>query len=44
MVLLFDQSSGHCAYADDADDALIARKMNISDGRKQPFLRDTVWD
>lgn len=41
LVFLFDQSSGHCAYS---DDALIAHKMNISDGGKQPFMRDTIWD
>ena len=41
IVFLFDQSSGHCAYA---DDALHAHKMNVSDGGKQPFQRDTVWD
>jgi len=41
LAFLFDQSSGHCAYA---DDALIAHKMYVSDGGKQPFLRDTIWD
>ena len=41
IVFLFDQSSGHTAYA---DDALHAHKMNVSDGGKQPFQRDTVWD
>lgn len=41
LVFLFDQSSGHCAYT---DNALIAHKMNVSDGGKQPFLRDTMWD
>ena len=41
IVFLFDQSSGHCVYA---EDALIAHKMNVSDGGKQPFLRDTIWD
>ena len=41
FIFLFDQSSGHCAYA---DNALIAHKMNVSDGGKQPFLRDTMWD
>ena len=40
-MFLIDQSSGHCAYA---NDALVAHRMNVSDGRKQPFLRDTVWD
>ena len=34
-MFLFDQSSGHCAYA---DNALIAHKMMGT------FLRDTVWD
>lgn len=41
LVFLFDQSSGHCAFA---NDALLAHKMNVSDGGKQPFQRDTVWD
>ena len=41
LVFLFDQSSGHCAYA---EDALNAHKMNLSDGGKQLFLRETVWD
>ena len=41
LVFLFDQSSGHCAYA---NDALLAHKINVSDGGKQPFMRDTVWD
>ena len=41
LVFHFDQSSGHCAYD---KDALIVHKMNVSDGGKQPFLRDTVWD
>ena len=41
LVFLFDQSSGHCAYV---DNALIAHKMNVSDGTKQPFLCNTMWD
>ena len=41
LVFLFDQSSGHCAFA---DNALLAHRMNVSDGGKQPFQRDTVWD
>ena len=41
LVFLFDQSSGHCAYS---NDALIAHKMNVNDGGKQPFLRDTMWN
>ena len=43
IMFLFDQSSGDCAYADDALD-LVAHRMNVSDGGKQPFLRDTIWD
>jgi len=38
LLFLFDQSSGHCA---NTDDALIASKMNVSDGGKQPFMRLT---
>jgi len=41
LLFLFDQSSGHCTYS---DDALIAHKMNVSDGGKQPFLRNIIWD
>jgi len=41
IVFLFDHSSGHCAYA---EDALLADKMNVNDGGKQPFLRDRMWD
>ena len=41
LLFLFDQSSGHCAYA---DDALIASKMNVSDVGKQLFMRSTRWD
>jgi len=41
LVFLFDRSSGHCAFA---DDALLAHKMNGSGGEKQLFQRDTVWD
>ena len=39
--ILFDQSSGHCAYV---EDVLIASRMNVSDGGKQPFMRNTRWD
>ena len=38
---MFDHSSCHGAYA---DDALIASRMNAKPGGKQPLLRDTVWD
>ena len=36
----FDNASNHCAYA---PDALIATKMNLGPGGKQPVLRDG-WD
>ncbi len=26
------------------DDALNVDRMNVKDGGKQPFMRDTVWD
>ena len=26
------------------DDALNTDRMNVKDGGKQPFMRDTVWD
>lgn len=41
IVFIFDQSSGHRAFA---EDALNARKMNVEDGGKQPFQRDTLWN
>ena len=41
VVWVFDHSSCHGAYA---DDALIASRMNAKPGGKQPLLRDTVWD
>lgn len=40
-VFLFDNSTGHNAFA---DDALIARKMNSLPGGKQPLMRETVFD
>ena len=33
-------SSGRCAYSDDVP---IAHTMNVSDGGKQSFMRDTIW-
>lgn len=36
----FDNASNHCAYA---PDALLATKMNLGPGGKQPLLRDG-WD
>ena len=41
LVFIFDQSSGHTAYP---EDALNAHRMNVSDGGKQPKRRDTVWN
>ena len=38
LVWLFDQSSGHCAYR---DDALNVNKMNVKPGGAQPKMRDT---
>ena len=40
-VWLFDQSSGHCAFR---EDALNINKMNVSAGGAQSRMRDTVWD
>ena len=39
VVWLFDQSSGHCAYS---DDALNVKKMNAGPAGKQPQMRDTT--
>ena len=39
VVWLFDQSSGHCAYS---DDALNVKKMNAGPAGKQPQMRDTI--
>ena len=38
---LFDQSSDHCAFR---EDALNVSKMNVSPGGAQLRMRDTVWD
>ena len=40
LVWLFDQSSGHCAFR---DDALNVAKMNVKPGGAQPKMRDTIW-
>lgn len=39
MLMVFDQSSAHNAFA---ADALNARKMNVSSGGKQPCMHNTV--
>ena len=41
VVWVFDHSSCHGAYA---EDALNASKMNAKPGGKQPLMRDTIWD
>ena len=41
LLFLFDQSSGHTAYD---DDALIVSRMNVKPGGCQPKMRDTVYD
>ena len=40
LVWIFDHSSCHGAYA---DDALNAYKMNVKPGGKQPAMRNTIW-
>ena len=40
-VWLFDQSSGHCAFR---EDALNVKRMNVGPGGAQPQMRDTMWD
>lgn len=40
IVFVFDQSSCHKAYT---EDALNASRMNVRPGRKQPCMRDIVW-
>ena len=40
LVWIFDHSSCHGAFA---DDALNAYKMNAKPGGKQPAMRNTVW-
>lgn len=41
LVWLFDQSSCHCAYN---DDALNVKRMNVKPGGAQPVMRDTCWN
>ena len=41
ILFLFDQSFGHCMLSDNTQ---IAHKMNVSEGSKQSFLQDTMWD
>ena len=41
LIWIFDNSSCHNAYA---DDALNASLMNAKPGGKQPRMRDTVWN
>ena len=37
----FDQSSGHCAFK---EDALNVNRMNVNVGGAQPRMCDTMWD
>ena len=41
LIFLFDQSSGHKAFA---NDALNVNRMNVNPGGAQPRLRDTIWN
>ena len=41
IVFLFDQSSGHTAFS---EDALNVHRMNVKPGGSQPRLRDTIWN
>ena len=41
IIFIFDQSSCHCAYA---DDALVVTRMNVNPGGKQPKMHDTIWN
>ena len=41
VVWVFDNSSCHNAYS---DDALLASRMNAKPGGKQPALRNTIWN
>ena len=41
LVFLFDQSSGHTAFS---DDALNVNRMNVRPGGAQAKLHDTVWN
>ena len=41
IVFLFDQSSGHTAYA---EDSLNTNRMNVNSGGSQPRMHDTIWD
>ena len=41
LVWLFNQSSCHCAYN---DDALNVKCMNVKPGGAQPLMRETIWN
>lgn len=40
-MFIFNHSPSHMKAP---DDALKVEKMNVRDGGKQPFMRDTMWD
>ena len=41
IMWVFDQSSCHRVYA---DDAFNVRRMNVRPGGTQPVMRDTMWE
>ena len=41
LVFLFDHSSGHTAFS---DDALNVNRMNVKPGGAQPAMHDTLWN
>ena len=41
LVFIFDQSSGHTAFL---EDALNVNRMNVKPGGQQPAMHDTVWN
>lgn len=40
VIFIFDQSSCHCAFA---EDALNVNRMNVRPGGMQPAMHDTMW-
>ena len=40
-IFIFDNAPSHMKKP---EDALNVERMNVRDGGKQPFMRDTVWD
>lgn len=40
-IFIFDHAPSHMKKP---DDALNVERMNVKDGGKQPFMKDTMWD